>query len=79
MLLFLFHIINRGDFVICVDKNMVVIKKYQHLLIFESDYILLKKDNYLIKLIGKDFIVVYFSEYEIHISGIVKEVKFNEA
>ncbi|MBS5114098.1 MAG: hypothetical protein KHY88_00095 [Erysipelotrichaceae bacterium] len=63
---------------IYLDKEKIVIKQYSQLLVLDSSLILIKAQDQLVKIIGQNFIVLYFSTHEIHISGKVKEVKFDE-
>ena len=63
---------------IYLDKEKIVIKQYSQLLVLDSSLILIKAQDQLVKIIGQNFIVLYFSTHEIYISGKVKEVKFDE-
>lgn len=61
---------------IYLDQSKIVIKQYESIITLETHCILLKMSKCMLKMIGDDFIVVYLSREEIHVRGVMKEVKF---
>lgn len=61
---------------IYLDEHKVVIKHYKNIILYEPYCLQIKMEQYILKVIGENFMIIYLSKEEIHARGKVKEVKW---
>lgn len=61
-----------------VEKNEIYIKGYKELLILEENLIKVKMQGYCLNIRGKDLMLNFYDQYEIHLNGTVKVIEYDE-